>query len=343
MKHMDDRGPANQHEDAFRLIEAALSPHAAVRRSHGESGADIVVQLADGPTLRLACKRWPRDAEDGGTASGVVWVLSNATRTLRDRLRREGRSFVDLRGRLFLSFPGLLVDRTDVRLPPRRGRVTRPFDPFADRSSLVIRALWEDRAEPGAGVRALAERAGVAPATVTRTVRELERHGVLRVQRVGRASRIRLVDHRALFLLWTGRYDWTKNQSLGVAAPIGDPLRFLRRSGDVFGRRKWSLTLHAGASLVAPHAAWERIHAYVDVDEPDELSAIAERAGWPAGDEGRLVLIKPFYRDSVWHGMRDVEGLPVASDLQLALDLWNYPLRGREQAEHLISARNLFG
>lgn len=45
----------------------------------------------------------------------------------------------------------------------------------------------------------------------------------------------------------------------------------------------------------------------------------------------------PFYMDSVWRGTRSVHGLPVVSTLQLILDLWHYPIRGREQAEHLIT------
>lgn len=45
----------------------------------------------------------------------------------------------------------------------------------------------------------------------------------------------------------------------------------------------------------------------------------------------------PFYMDSVWRGARSVRGLPVVSTLQLILDLWHYPIRGREQAEHLIT------
>ncbi len=53
--------------------------------------------------------------------------------------------------------------------------------------------------------------------------------------------------------------------------------------------------------------------------------------------------MKPYYRDSVWHGAREIADLPVVADLQLALDLWQYPLRGREQAEHLIATRRPFG
>jgi hypothetical protein len=47
----------------------------------------------------------------------------------------------------------------------------------------------------------------------------------------------------------------------------------------------------------------------------------------------------PYYSDSVWWALERRRGLPVVSALQLALDLWHYPLRGREQAEHLLETQ----
>jgi hypothetical protein len=332
-------------QNALLLVEHALKPNAVVRNSDRPDGPDAVIELQGGLRIPLEFKLWAHAGQRSHSESGRVWVLPKAASGLRDRLRREGESFVDLRGAVFLSFPNLLVDRVNVRLPSRPSTVTRSFDPFADRSSLVARTLLEstDRQERSWGVRELAEAAGVGPATVTRTIRELKRYQVVRVQRVGRESEIRLTDAPALFTLWTGAYDWTQNQTLTVQAPIGDPLRFLRRSKNVFESRRWALTLQSGASLVALHATWERIHAYVDVESPEELPEIAKQHGWPVSNEGRLVLMRPYYRDSVWHGAREIQGLPVVSDLQLALDLWHYPLRGREQAEHIISTQHLLG
>jgi hypothetical protein len=43
----------------------------------------------------------------------------------------------------------------------------------------------------------------------------------------------------------------------------------------------------------------------------------------------------PYYRVSAFHGQRRVRGLTVVSDLQLYLDLYDLPQRGREQAERI--------
>ena len=99
---------------------------------------------------------------------------------------------------------------------------------------------------------------------------------------------------------------------------------------------RWALTMHAGAAQVAPHATWDRVHVYVDASSPADLLDAGASRGWEAADGGRVVLMKPYYRTSVWHNLQVANGFPVVSTLQLALDLWHYPLRGREQGEHLL-------
>ncbi len=331
--------------EAVLLLKDALRPSASVRVSDRDAGEDAVIQLQGGQQIPVRFLAWSRSEANPTHDAGRIWILPRATNSLREQLRRRGESFVDLSGAVYLIFPNLLVDRTGLTLPTRQKAVHRSFDPFADRSSLVVRTLLETQGAPERawGVRELAQVAGVGPATVTRAVRELQRYGAIDVRRSGRDSAIRLMDARALFTLWTGAYDWTKNQSLAVHAPIGDPIRFLHRSQSLFGQQRWALTLQAGASLIAPHATWERVHLYLEVENTDELLELADRQEWPAAEEGRLVLMKPYYRDSVWHGLQLVEDLPIVSSLQLALDLWHYPLRGREQAEHIISIQRLVG
>lgn len=328
--------------DALLLLKQALAPSAQVRTGK-DSTADVVVELKGGKKVSLELKTWTESATSLRPPGNTVWIVPRATRGLRERFRRAQESHVDLRGAVFLSFPNLLVDREGLQ-PPSRSTTTGSFDPFADRSSLVLRTLMgPSHADRVWGVRELANEAGVGPATVTRSVRELTRYDVVDVRRSGRESEIRLTDPKRLLSLWTGAYDWTRNQSVAVHAPIGDPIRFLKRSKGIFKSHQWALTLQAGASLVAPHATWERVHIYLDARKPEELLEFARNREWPVVDDGRLVLLKPYYRDSVWHGRRTADGLPVVSDLQLVLDLYNYPLRGREQAEHLIASQHLLG
>ena len=52
-----------------------------------------------------------------------------------------------------------------------------------------------------------------------------------------------------------------------------------------------------------------------------------------------VVLMLPYYKNSVFYGRQKAKDLWVVSDIQLYLDLYNYPIRGLEQAEHLFEKR----
>ncbi|MBV9107917.1 MAG: hypothetical protein JO306_00745 [Gemmatimonadetes bacterium] len=322
---------------AAQVLRTALPGQVSIHPDEDESSFRI--DMGDGGGFAVRLLPWSEDAppttgaEQG--APTIVWVLHDPPRYLHDELRRLGQSFVDVRGAVHLSLPSLIIDRVIEKLGFPTA-LALPNDPFSDRASMVLRTLIHGGTERVWGVRELANASRVSAATVTRTVRSLRQRNLVDTHRHGRSLDVSLPDAYALFEAWTAAYDWTRNASLAVNAPMGDPLRFLRRVREDFSTRRMALTLQAGAAIVAPHAAWERAHVYLDVDDAADLVALAHAQGWTPAEDGRLVLLKPYYRDAVWRGVRTLDELPVVTDLQLALDLWRYPLRGREQAEHLI-------
>ena len=92
-----------------------------------------------------------------------------------------------------------------------------------------------------------------------------------------------------------------------------------------------AFTLLAGASMVAPHVRYNDVWVYV-----------AEKDGsWgrgldlqPVDTGGNVVLLEP-YDEGVFMDLQDVKGMKVVSNVQLYVDLYNHPGRGREQAEFL--------
>lgn len=342
-----DTSPREVEDLALRMLRQALGPRAAVdavRPGAGDAGAGLLIRLGDGAVLYLEIKTLhaPQRVQHRSDAFELL-VLRKGTRRLHDELRRAGSNFVDTSGTVHLSLPNILVDRTNLRVPATRGAVRRSFDPFSDRGSLIPRTLLQAAPEGRTwGVRELAGEAGVSPATATRVVRDLERHGV-QVRRRGRKAAVRLADAGALFAAWTRSYDWTRNPGVAFNAAMGNPGRFLAQLGRAWRGPRWALTLHAGAARVAPISTWTRAHLYVDVADPSTLVEVGEAQGWEPAEGGDVVLLKPWYRTSVWHGLQQIQELPVVSSLQLALDLWHYPLRGREQAEHLLETMVLRG
>jgi hypothetical protein len=167
-------------------------------------------------------------------------------------------------------------------------------------------------------------------------VRQLAAEEIVRTRKDGRRLLVELVAPRRLLEAWTARYDWRKNTALSLAAPMADDERFLHRFAEMMGQRKWALTLLAGAWLRNRYAPTDRLHVYVDSATDVDLKEVARTLEWASEPTGQLVLLRPAYRTSVWHEMQRVRELPVVSDLQLVVDLWHYPVRGRETAEQMF-------
>ena len=51
-----------------------------------------------------------------------------------------------------------------------------------------------------------------------------------------------------------------------------------------------------------------------------DLHEASAKLGWAPDTQGRLTLMAPYYRESVWHDMQKLDGLFVVSTLQLVLD-----------------------
>lgn len=333
----------NELSRARRLLQqVTASLRGPAPAIHGQETQDPVLELGVPPqgsvTLRLVSYR-PTRLGDWHAIPNTVLVLRKATASLLERLRREHANFVDIgRGIARLELPGLLIDRSDLRvsLRPMRHATSRPLrSPFGNRASLVSRLLAR---MPGKAwrLRELAAAAKVSTMTASHVVRQLAAIGAVHVTTTGRAKEIRFTSLRTLVEHWSHHYDWTRNRRVPVLAPVGDPQRFLSRLPEILGRERWALTMHAGASLIAPIAAWEKVHVYVRIEQGARLDELVETLGYEASDDGALVLMRPWYHDSVWTDARSIHALPVVSLLQLVLDLWHYPVRGREQAEHLL-------
>lgn len=322
---------------ALRLLRSALPGGVEVDALDPPPHGLVRVSVPHAPPLILQLEG--RESEDGtrdAEAPLAVVVARSLPRRERERLRSEGANFIDLSGAVFLQAPGFYLDRSDLPAAPDPADAKKGADPYADRGSRVLRAfLMAPRAQRWS-TQALARNAGVDTATASRVARELRRRDLVRddAPGQGRRSSIWVPDARKLIEDWARAYSWEDNPRLRIAAPIGTPRKFIRRLPRALGGVRWALTLQAGASELAPHAEFDTIHAYVDPEL--DLAQLALERGWEVSPSGKLCLMHPVYAESAWFQSRSMKGVPVVSPLQLVLDLWHYPVRGREQAQHLI-------
>lgn len=272
------------------------------------------------------------------TRPPFVYVVNRIAPLTASAWRNKGQSFIDLQGTVFVEVPGLLVDKK-VRLK-RQARQTRshPVDPFSDRASNISRYLLNHPPAESWGVRELAAVSHVSLGTASKVIRALEERDLVVVTRKGRSAAVAVPRPKELFKSWANSYDWKRNPSLTVRAPVADPREFLKSLPRKLpaASHRWAATLQAGASMIAPHATWKQVHLYVDVQTATLLEKFSADLNWPPAPDGRVTLMRPYYRESVWQGVHKHGGVPVVDPLQLAIDLWNYPVRGREQAEYIL-------
>lgn len=97
--------------------------------------------------------------------------------------------------------------------------------------------------------------------------------------------------------------------------------------------RNYAFTRMAGASKIAPFVRFELVDFYVASQE--EISFWKEKLKLIDVElSGNINLIVPSDK-RILSDLQNVDGIKIVNNIQLYLDLYKYPARGREQAEFL--------
>lgn len=262
-----------------------------------------------------------------------VLVAPYLSEGVRKICREAGQAYLDLSGNVWLEKGSVLIDR-DGR-PNMYAREPKRRNLFADKASLVFRHLVGNRGRSG-GVRDISREAGVDVGQVSRVVRAAVEEGYVWVDSAGR---VRLKNVPELLADWSSFYHWKHNDCEWYFC---DPHRIERvpkmlAEELMGGPGRYGLSVHAGNNMVEPFADYNIWHIYVlGVAERIRESLRLERV---SPDSGNIVLMEPYYRNSVFHGSRLAGDVWVVSDLQLFLDLRRYPVRGEEAAAEILEKR----
>lgn len=256
----------------------------------------------------------------------------------RQLCKEHGIGYIDLSGNCYLEWNGIFIDK--IGRGDRFHEVKEIKRLFSDKASLIVRAVVESPNERH-GVRKLSRQLGVSPAWTSQVL-----IGLVRAGYAARTNREIYISRPSDLLEdWAESYYFSRRNdvySFFCDAPTPQALISRIAAIDGAGERRYALTLHAGASLVAPFAKFHEVHMYVD---PWEHRVETERF-WMEALElekvdrgGNMYLVWPYYKYGAFYGVREVNGVSVVSDIQLYIDLYNFPMRGREQAEHLMRKR----
>ena len=242
--------------------------------------------------------------------------------------RQHNVGCVDLLGNVYLAFDNVYIERRVAEKPERERRRLKSL--VAPVSSRIIRAMLEDADRAWT----LTELAETADASLGQTYKVSEKLAAEAFARKSGRGGLTLTDATGLLDLWRETYDVNEaNDVHSFHTSQRDPRRLMaeveRAARDL--DQRYAFTLHAGASLVAPHVRHSDVHFYVANDPQSWVDALDLHA---VEFGGNIHLLRP-YDEGIFYRLRQPEGIAVVGNIQLYLDLYNYPARGREQAEFL--------
>lgn len=243
------------------------------------------------------------------------------------RLCREAQvGYVDLTGNVFLRFDNVLIDKSGEGLVPRDRRALKRL--FAPVSSRIVRVLLEN---PGKvwTFQGLAQESEASLGLTYRVVDALNEKGYVDKKR-GATSLLRPGE---LLDLWAQNYNIDINPSQTFYSFARSFSSFIDKLRDVAqkGQFRYALTLHSGASKVAPFVRFTDVHFYYQGD----LETIVEGLDLRPVEVGGTIHILTPYDEGVFYNLQRIDDVFVVCNTQLYLDLVNYPARGKEQADFL--------
>jgi len=209
------------------------------------------------------------------------------------------------------------------------------FEPKATR---VLRALLIDPQHVWT-IRGLAEEVDISPGYAHAVASTLIDLGyVARTEHY----KIKMVNPVVLLKRWAAYHQYDRmNTFLECYTFEREVDRFIQQLSNI-SDSNYALTSLAGAFLIAPHVRPVDIHMYIK--KKDEAATLAKTLNLqPIPKGGNVKFVIP-YDEGVFYGQQNapiwisdqvVSGVNVVSNVQLFVDLYNYPMRGLEAAEHL--------
>ena len=240
--------------------------------------------------------------------------------------RQEGIGYLDLAGNCYLCFDGVYIEQEGRPNPFKEKRDLRSlYSPKAER---ILRVLLNS---PGKGwkVQGLAEEAEVSVGQVFNVKKQLLDREWVQVDKSG----FMLNEPEQLLKEWEENYSFRRNKILdfyslkGLTEMETDLVEYCNRK-----RVKYAFTGFSGAARLAPAVRYQRAMAYLDGLDKGAISQLALKKV----DSGANVSFFIPYDDGVFYGARKLNGVQVASPVQVYLDVRNFRGRGEEAAQVLL-------
>lgn len=180
-------------------------------------------------------------------------------------------------------------------------------------------------------VRQLAREAHVSLGVVSRVSQVLIRERI--AMRSSARAELKLMAPFDLLKRWATINSFIANTKfVEYYTQEEDISKFLEKFKEVNGP-EYAVTGLTGAMYTAPFVRPTNVHIYVKTEE--DANKFANLLNLMPVEENGNVKFAIAEGDGIFYGMKDIRGVKVVSDVQLYVDLLNFPSRGEEAANEV--------
>ena len=255
-----------------------------------------------------------------------VFIAPYISKKAAEICKSEGVGYLDLSGNCLLAFDRIFIQKEG-----------RPNEFYEKRE---LKSLYSPKAErilrvllcnPGKRwkTQELADESRVSLGQVSNVKRLLYNREFISDKRGG----FKLEAPKALITEWSKNYSYRKNEiqemySLKGVSELEETIALYCSRSKI----PYAFTGFSGAARIAPSVRYQKAMIYAaDLPEPI-LTAVSLK---PVNSGGNLLLFVP-YDNGVFYGRAEIDGIQIASEIQIYLDLKGFRGRGEEAAELVL-------
>jgi hypothetical protein len=238
--------------------------------------------------------------------------------------------YLDLAGNCRLSFWPVYIKTAGERNPFAKKRALRSlYSATSVKTTTILRVLLESP-KTAWKTQDLADAADASLGQVSNVKRQLEDREWLQSYTEG----FRLTDPVALLSEWSRNYDIKRNKiydfySMKTIPEIEAEIAELCARSNI----KYALTGFSGGARYAPVVRYQRAMAYI---EEAAVPKVAEALSLKEVPSGANISLISTDDPNAFYGSKPIDGICIASPIQIYLDLQSIRGRGEEAAEALL-------
>lgn len=305
-------------------VKIGWQPDLVVKAKAGKKEHTLLIKFkSSGEPRNIATVAGYINAMKDSISGYPVLVAPYISSRGREMCKELGLGFVDLAGNAYLKFNSVLIERWGKESKAKEAQLQKSL--FREKSTWIIRKMLSDLDREWK-MEELARESNVSLGQTYKVIKKMDAEGFVDKKRAA----ITVSKPEELLDAWAKIYKFENQSIVGYYCPSKEQESIFKalRKGS---QKRYALTLGAAASLVAPFVRSTDVYMYVS----GKTDGIVKTLGLKPVEFGGNVYVVTPSDDGVLFDTHQVEGLTLVSNLQLYLDLFNYPMRGREQAEHL--------